>query len=82
MLMTGKEILTQQATQLVANLIDAKRRGEMLPPIYDKIATLGIRGQSAALELAKQETQKRSIAYGGYIIAAVILIVVIILKNK
>ena len=79
--MTAKEILTQQATNLVGNLIDAKRRGESLPPLYDKIATLGINGQTAALELAKKETQKKTITYAGYVIA-IILLFIIVTTNK
>lgn len=79
--MTGKEILTNQAYTLVGNLIDAKRRGEQLPPLYDKIATLGINGQSAALELAKRETQKKTITYAGYAIAVILLIVIFTTKK-
>lgn len=63
----------------LSNLVNAKKQGAELPKFLDKIATVAIGGEQKAVEIAKKEVQKETTNKMGWIIAAVLLVVIVAL---
>ena len=75
--------LGNAAFNFLTDIVDAKRNGEELPKALDKIATLAIKGQSKAIDLAKvtaKEKAKEFIPW--YIVGGLVLLVIILLIYK
>lgn len=84
-----KQILGDALGSVVGNLIQAKKDGEILPPILDKVAGLGIKTEQAALNATQNKAQneigKQVLTFSPYIIAGlvgVVILVVVLLARK
>jgi len=84
-----KKIFGDALGNVLGNLIQAKKDGETLPPLLDKVAGLGIQTEKAAIDAAQSKANStvgaKVIEFSPYIIIGLVLLVIvafIVLKNK
>jgi hypothetical protein len=63
----------------LSQIVDAKNSGQKLPKFLDKVAGLVTGGQQKAVQIAKEEVKKEATNKMGWIIAAVLVLVIIFL---
>lgn len=80
----GSEALGNAAIEFIATLMDKKKNGEMLPPIYDQIASNGLRVQEKVEAKVRTGIQGNigSFVTDNIILIGLALIILIIAMNK
>jgi len=77
-----KQILGDALGSVVGDLIQAKKDGQTLPPLLDKVAGLGIKTEQAAVNAAtgkaQSEVGKQVLTFSPYIIGGLVLIVLVV----
>lgn len=75
--------LGNAAYNFLSDIVTAKKNGEELPKALDKIATLAIKGQAKAVDMAKEAAKEKAKEFiPWYIVAGLVLLIILILIYK
>lgn len=81
-----KKILGDALGTAVGGIIQAKKEGQILPPLLDKVAGLGIKTEQAAYNAAQGKAQseigKNVLKFAPYIVGGIVAIVLLFLFIK
>ena len=64
------------------DLVNAKKSGQKLPGILDKIAGIAIGGQEKAIEVVQKEANEQANQKLGWIISIILVVILIIILIK
>lgn len=76
------QMLSQAGLNFLGTLINAKEKGQKLPKVFDIAATIAMKGENKAIEIAQKEAKKEMLTTGAWVLVAILIAIVIYLLAK